>query len=197
MVLLLDNYDSFTWNLQAQVSKTGMPVRVVRNDEVEYLDQDYPWTGILISPGPGRPKDAGISEAILKKYLGKIPILGVCLGHQLIGEIFGAEVTHAPKPIHGKTSDIYHDNTGLFADLPQPFQAMRYHSLVLNPQSMPQELRITAQTDDGIIMGIQHKLYNLAGVQFHPESILTPMGDRLMGNWLKIIHSHKESDYGV
>jgi len=163
----------------------GKQVQVVRNDVQEVLLQEDAWQGIVISPGPGRPKDAGISEAIIRKYLGRVPILGICLGHQLIGEMFGAPTVYAPEPIHGKTALVRHGGKGIFADLPNPLQVMRYHSLVVQNESFPDCLEITAQTEDGIIMGIQHKLHNLAGVQFHPESILTPQGDRMMQNWLK------------
>ncbi len=163
----------------------GKQVQVVRNDVQEVLAQEEAWEGIVISPGPGRPKDAGISEAIIRKYLGTVPILGICLGHQLIGEMFGAPTVYAPEPIHGKTALVRHSGKGIFTDLPNPLQVMRYHSLVVQNESFPDCLEITAQTEDGIIMGIQHKLYNLAGVQFHPESILTPQGDRMMQNWLK------------
>jgi anthranilate synthase/aminodeoxychorismate synthase-like glutamine amidotransferase len=163
----------------------GKQVQVVRNDVQEVLAQEHAWEGIVISPGPGRPKDAGISEAIIRKYLGTVPILGICLGHQLIGEMFGAPTVYAPEPIHGKTAWVRHGGKGIFTDLPNPLQVMRYHSLVVQNESFPDCLEITAQTEDGIIMGIQHKLYNLAGVQFHPESILTPQGDRMMQNWLK------------
>lgn len=163
----------------------GKQVQVVRNDVREVLAQEDSWEGIVISPGPGRPKDAGISEAIIRKYLGTVPILGICLGHQLIGEIFGAPTVYAPLPIHGKTSSVLHAGTGIFKGLPSPLQVMRYHSLMIQNEHFPDCLEITAQTEDGIIMGIQHKLYNLAGLQFHPESILTPQGDRMMQNWLE------------
>jgi anthranilate synthase/aminodeoxychorismate synthase-like glutamine amidotransferase len=185
LLLLLDNYDSFTYNLRAQIASAGFEVLVVRNDVHSILEDSTPWQGIVISPGPGRPKDAGISEAIIRKYLGRVPILGICLGHQLIGEMFGAPTVYAPEPIHGKTALVRHSGNGIFSDLPNPLQVMRYHSLVVQNESFPDCLEITAQTEDGIIMGIQHKLYNLAGVQFHPESILTPQGDRMMQNWLK------------
>lgn len=185
MLLLLDNYDSFTYNLRAQIASAGFDVLVVRNDVHSILEDSTPWEGIVISPGPGRPKDAGISEALVRKYMGQIPILGVCLGHQLIGEIFGAPTVYAPQPIHGKTSSVRHAGTGVFRGLPSPLPVMRYHSLMLQKEDFPECFEITAETEEGIIMGIQHKLYNLAGVQFHPESILTPQGDRMMQNWLE------------
>lgn len=184
MVLLIDNYDSFTWNLYAQLRAQGCRVEVVRHDDTRLPEWSEIPAGLVISPGPGRPVDAGYSEQMVRRYWGKIPILGVCLGHQLIGEMCGARVVHAPVPVHGKVAQVQHTGTGLFAGLPQPMDVMRYHSLVLSAEAFPEELEITAQTPDGLIMGIQHKMYNLAGVQFHPESVLTPAGDALIRNWL-------------
>ena len=185
MILLIDNYDSFTWNLADLVRRQYDKVEVVRNDEISLTEiQALHPTGILLSPGPGTPKDSGISLATVHQFANKIPILGVCMGMQVIGEAFGAELMHADAPFHGKTSSVLHDKTGIFQEIPSPFQAMRYHSLVLNPSTLPQNLIVSAHIATGEIMGIRHTKLPVKGVQFHPESILTAYGEQLMGNWL-------------
>lgn len=185
MYVMIDNYDSFTYNLVHQIGRQGVLVRVVRNnkitiDEIEALDPE----GIFISPGPGRPKQAGICIEAVKHFANRLPILGVCLGHQSIGEAFGARIIHADKLFHGKGSDVYHHSKGIFEEVKDPFYAMRYHSLLIDPDTLPDCLEVTARTKDGEIMGIRHKKYNVAGVQFHPESIMAQEGDRLIKNFL-------------
>ena len=186
MLLLLDNYDSFTYNVYQLLSELGAEVEVVRNDVAtvgELASRNY--GGVVISPGPGEPKDAGVTEELIRTMKGVVPILGVCLGHQAIGEVFGAKVVRAPKIVHGKTSRIRHDGVGIYRDLPQPFDVGRYHSLILERETLPDCLAVTAETEDGIIMGVRHKEYDVEGVQFHPESILTPEGRTLLGNFLR------------
>jgi anthranilate synthase/aminodeoxychorismate synthase-like glutamine amidotransferase len=188
LILVLDNYDSFTYNLVDLVRRHA-PVQVFRNDALsldaaEALCPD----GLLISPGPGRPEDAGISGALLRHWMGRIPVLGVCLGHQLIGSVLGGQVVHAARPVHGKTSQIAHTGQSLFAGLPSPLRVMRYHSLIL-AQALPPGLEVTARTEDGEIMAIHHPALRLTGVQFHPESVLTEGGDRMIQNWLNCILS--------
>jgi anthranilate synthase/aminodeoxychorismate synthase-like glutamine amidotransferase len=186
MILIIDNYDSFTYNLVHIVASVTDQYRVVRNDaitvqEIRVLNPDK----ILISPGPGRPEDAGITERVIREIGPEIPILGVCLGHQAIGQVFGAKVVHAPSLMHGKTSNIYHDGKSLFKDVDDGFVATRYHSLALQPDSIPEgELEISAKTKDGVIMGVRHKKFPIEGIQFHPESILTVEGPRIVKNWL-------------
>ena len=185
MILVVDNYDSFTYNLVHLIGRHGIDLRVIRNDEmtvaeVEALRPD----GILISPGPGRPADAGISKALIEQLGDRIPILGVCLGHQAIGEVFGATVTYAPELMHGKTSDVLHHDGGVFAGAPSPMTATRYHSLTLAPDTIPDQLEVTARTPDGTIMGVRHRTLPIEGVQFHPESVLTEHGPLLVDNWL-------------
>lgn len=187
MILIIDNYDSFTYNLVHIVAEHTDSYKVIRNDdmsveEVAELNPDR----ILISPGPGRPADAGITEPVIKELGRRIPILGVCLGHQAIGEVFGGKVIHAPRLMHGKTSEIHHDGKTVFRDIADGFIATRYHSLVLDPDVIPDELEISARSDDGVIMGIRHREYPLEGIQFHPESILTTEGPRIVQNWLKL-----------
>ena len=193
MIIVIDNYDSFTYNLVqylgelAQELPVASDIRVYRNDEIDLdtiarLKPD----GVLISPGPGRPEDAGISMQLIEKLGKQIPILGVCLGHQSIGQVFGGKIVSAPVLMHGKTSPIMHENLGVFAGLESPFTATRYHSLVIDPESMPDTLEITAWVEDGTIMGVRHRDYHhLQGVQFHPESILTDNGKSLLRNFLK------------
>ncbi|MSP16131.1 MAG: aminodeoxychorismate/anthranilate synthase component II [Myxococcales bacterium] len=192
MLLLIDNYDSFTWNLAQYLGELGADVRVVRNDAITVgavtaLAPDE----IVISPGPGTPNDAGISLALIRAVAGKIPLLGVCLGHQAIGQVFGGSVVRAGRVMHGKVSQISHDGRGLFAGLPEPFEATRYHSLVVAREEFPVALEITARSEDGEVMGLRHRAYAggaapLEGVQFHPESIMTPEGKRLLANFLAL-----------
>ena len=187
MILLLDNYDSFTYNLAQYLGELGCQVEVHRNDRisVEQIAQRKP-ERIVISPGPCTPQEAGISVEMIQKLAGKIPILGVCLGHQAIGAAFGGKIIRAPKLFHGKTSQIRHDGSGVFRGLPNPFTATRYHSLIVERKSLPADLQVTAETDDDIIMGMQHRKYPLMGVQFHPESVLTDSGKQLLKNFLSI-----------
>ena len=187
MILLLDNYDSFTYNLAQYLGELGCRVEVHRNDKisVEHIAQRKP-ERIVISPGPCTPQEAGVSVELVQKLAGKIPILGVCLGHQAIGAAFGGNIVRAPKLFHGKTSQIEHDGKGIFRDLPNPFVATRYHSLIVERKSLPKELVVTAETNDGIIMGVRHRHYPLEGVQFHPESVLTESGKQLLRNFLAL-----------
>ena len=187
MLLVIDNYDSFTYNLVQYLGELGQDIRVYRNDkitlkEIESLKPEK----IVISPGPCTPKEAGISVDLIKQFAGRIPILGVCLGHQSIGYALGGEIIHAKKLMHGKTSMINHDGKTIFKNLPNPFEATRYHSLVIERESIPDELEISAETDDGEIMGVRHKEYIIEGVQFHPESILTKVGKGLLRNFLEL-----------
>ncbi|GAC1624726.1 MAG: aminodeoxychorismate/anthranilate synthase component II [Candidatus Acidiferrum sp.] len=185
MILLLDNYDSFTYNLAQYLGELGCTVEVHRNDKisVEEIVRRRP-DRIVISPGPCTPNEAGISVELIQRLKGKLPILGVCLGHQAIGAAFGGEIVRAPKLFHGKTSEIQHDRKGIFRKLKNPFTATRYHSLIVEKKSFPRELIITAETGDGIIMGLRHRRYKIEGVQFHPESILTESGKQLLKNFL-------------
>lgn len=183
--LIIDNYDSFTYNLVQYLGELGSEVVVYRNDQIT-LDEIIRLKPdrIVISPGPCTPNEAGISLELIKNLCGKIPILGVCLGHQAIGQAFGGEIVRAPQIMHGKTSDIYHDGLGVYKNLPNPFVATRYHSLVIDPKSVPDCLVVTAKTEDGVIMGVRHRELALEGVQFHPESILTEVGKDLLRNFL-------------
>jgi anthranilate synthase/aminodeoxychorismate synthase-like glutamine amidotransferase len=187
MILLLDNYDSFTYNLAQYLGELGCEVEVHRNDKisVEEIAKRKP-ERIVISPGPGTPQDAGISVELIERLAGRFPILGVCLGHQALGAAFGAKIVRAPKLFHGKTSAIHHDGKGVFQDLPEPFTATRYHSLIVEKKSLPSVLTITAETQDGIIMGVRHRKHKLEGVQFHPESVLTESGKQLLKNFLSL-----------
>ncbi|MDF2720238.1 MAG: anthranilate synthase component [Paenibacillus sp.] len=187
MILVIDNYDSFTYNLVQYLGEIGQEVLVRRNDQIdlngiESLKPDH----ILISPGPCTPNEAGISLALIDHFKGKIPILGVCLGHQSIGQVFGGEVIRAEKLMHGKTSDIYHDGKTIFEGIPSPYTATRYHSLIVRRESLPDCLEISAETKDGEIMGLRHKEYPIEGVQFHPESIITDHGLKLLRNFVAI-----------
>lgn len=186
MLLMIDNYDSFTYNLVQYLGELGQDVRVYRNDEIDLakIAQLKP-RHIVISPGPCTPNEAGISVPLIHEFSGKIPILGVCLGHQSIGQAFGGHIVHAKQLMHGKTSLIHHNNMGVFKDLPNPFTATRYHSLVIERETLPDCLEITAWTDDGEIMGVRHKTLPIEGVQFHPESILTEYGHELLDNFFK------------
>ena len=192
MILIIDNYDSFTYNLVHLVGRHTDALEVVRNDTltVEEVEVMSP-AGILISPGPGRPDDAGISKALIEQLGPTTPILGVCLGHQSIGEVFGGIVTHAPSLMHGKTSTIHHDGKTIFEGAPQGFTATRYHSLVVDRASVPDVLEISAETQDGIVMGLRHRSYPIEGMQFHPESVLTVEGPRLIANWLLKVEAHE------
>lgn len=192
MILVIDNYDSFTYNLVQYLGELGAElavasdIQVYRNDriELEKIEHLQPH-GVVISPGPGRPEDAGISLDLIEKLGPSLPILGVCLGHQSIGQVFGGKVIGAPVLMHGKTSEIYHDNRGVFQGLENPFTATRYHSLVVDRDSLPEVLEITAWIEDGTVMGLQHRNYpHIQGVQFHPESILTTSGKQLLRNFL-------------
>ena len=187
MLLVLDNYDSFTYNLVQYLGELGAEMQVHRNDRitVSRIDRMNP-DRVVISPGPCTPKEAGISVPLIKKMAGKVPILGVCLGHQAIGEAFGGKVLRAPYLMHGKTSRIHHDRKTVFKNLPQDFTATRYHSLIVERESLPDELEISATTSDGIIMGLRHRKYKIEGVQFHPESILTDAGKNLLRNFLRL-----------
>jgi len=187
MILLLDNYDSFTYNLAQYLGELGCNVEVHRNDRitVEEIARRKP-DRIVISPGPCTPQEAGISVELIERLAGKFPILGVCLGHQAIGAAFGGKIIRAPKLFHGKTSQIHHDGKNIFRKLLDPLTATRYHSLIVERKSLPRELAITAETDDGIIMGLRHRRYTIEGVQFHPESVLTESGKQLLSNFLSL-----------
>jgi anthranilate synthase component II len=185
MIALIDNYDSFTYNLYQYLGELGADVTVIRNDaltvaELELLSPD----ALVISPGPGAPDDAGISLEAIRAFEGRIPILGVCLGHQCIGQLYGAKIVRAPELRHGKTSEIYHTGQGVFAGMPNPFVATRYHSLVVDAATCPSTLEVTAWTADGLIMGLRHRQMQVEGVQFHPESMLTRGGKALLANFL-------------
>ena len=185
MLLLIDNYDSFTYNLYQYLCELDAEVTVVRNDEITVAEIEAKGPErIVISPGPGTPKDAGISNDVIRTFGERIPILGVCLGHQCIGYVYGGTVAGAGEIMHGKTSMIEHDGLGVFKDLPNPFEAIRYHSLAIQPESVPPCLDVTARTDRGVIMGVRHKEHPVEGVQFHPESILTGAGKALLENFL-------------
>ncbi len=185
MILVVDNYDSFTYNLVHLVAASTADVQVVRNDALTVADvAAMAPAGILISPGPGRPAEAGISEALIRELGPTLPIFGVCLGHQAIGEVYGGRVVHAETLMHGKTSLIQHDGAGLFENVAPDFVATRYHSLVVDRASLPDCLEVTAETADGVIMGLRHRAHPVSGVQFHPESILTTEGGRIVGNWV-------------
>ncbi len=187
MLVLLDNYDSFTYNLLHYIEQEGEKVKIFRNDEVtpEQVLELNP-SGIVISPGPCDPIRAGISMKLIEKAAGKVPVLGVCLGHQAIGEVFGGKVIRADMPMHGKISKINHNGTGLFKNVPSPFNATRYHSLIVERESLPETLQITAYTDDNVIMGLSHKEYQVHGVQFHPESIASEQGHEMIRNFISI-----------
>jgi len=186
-LLLIDNYDSFTYNLVQAFLVLGADVEVIRNDAItveDALRKDI--THLCISPGPGTPHDAGVSMAMIRAFAGRLPIFGVCLGHQSIVEAFGGDVVRAPRLMHGKTSLVSHDGRGVYEGLPQPCEVGRYHSLIAAPEKMPAELEVTAKTDQGEIMAARHREFVIEGVQFHPESVLTPQGPQLMGNFLKM-----------
>jgi len=187
MILMIDNYDSFTYNLVQYLGELGQEVKIFRNDSLTINDiRKLKPAKIVISPGPGRPEDAGITCEVIREFAGKIPILGVCLGHQAIGYVFGGKVVRAKRLMHGKTSKIYHNKKDIFKGIPNPFSATRYHSLLLARESFPDCLEITAQTREKEIMGLKHKVYPVWGVQFHPESILTKSGKQILDNFLKL-----------
>ena len=184
-VLVIDNYDSFVYNLVQELGELGAEPVVFRNDaiDVDGIRAARP-DAVLISPGPGRPEDGGVSLAAIAALAGEVPLLGVCLGNQCIGQAYGGEIVSAPHLMHGKTSEIHHDGTGIFAGLPNPFVATRYHSLVVRPESVPAELEVTARSPDGVVMGLRHRDLPVEGVQFHPESVLTASGPALLANFL-------------
>ena len=191
MILLIDNYDSFTYNLYQYLCELGADVVVARNDKIslEEIEAMAP-QGIVVSPGPCTPKEAGISGEVVARFGEKLPVLGVCLGHQTIGYTYGGTVEQAPEIMHGKTSMVYHDGKGLYEGLPNPFEAIRYHSLIVNPESLPEFLEVTSRTEDGIVMGLRHKSLPVEGVQFHPESIMTRVGHDLLRNYLKRVEAY-------
>lgn len=186
MILLIDNYDSFTYNLYQYLAELGAKVAVFRNDAISVARAEaLAPSHIVISPGPCTPREAGVSNALIAALGPRIPLLGVCLGHQCIGEVFGGRVVRAPEPVHGKTSLIYHRGAGALAGLPQPFEAARYHSLIVERATLPPTLEVIAETADGLIMGLRHRVYPITGVQFHPESILTRAGKGFLRNFLE------------
>src|SRR5512143_3029957 len=187
MLLMIDNYDSFTYNLVQYLGELGEDIKVFRNDRISIREiEDLAPDRIVISPGPCTPKEAGISVAAIRHFAGKVPILGVCLGHQSIGAAFGGEIIRAPRLMHGKTSLIHHDGKTIFKGLSNPFEATRYHSLIIKRETMPSVLEVSAWTDDGVVMGVRHKQHKVEGVQVHPESILTGAGKDLLRNFLKL-----------
>ena len=187
MILVIDNYDSFTYNLVQYLGELGEDIVVRRNDETTLgdIEANLP-SRILISPGPGRPADAGISLALIAHFAGRVPILGVCLGHQAIGQVFGGRVVRASTVVHGKASEVVHDGKSIFRGLDSPFKAGRYHSLIVEREGLPACLEVSAETRDGVIMGLRHREKRIEGVQFHPESILTPAGKKLLANFLNV-----------
>lgn len=188
MLLVIDNYDSFTYNLVQYLGELGAEMRIVRNDEVaiDEIENEIKPERILISPGPGTPDSAGISLGAIERFAEKLPILGVCLGHQAIGQHFGGKVIRAPEPVHGKPVEIRHDGRTIFADIPNGFEAGRYHSLIVDREGFPDGLEISAESPDGLIMGLRHRELPIEGVQFHPESILTEHGRKLLQNFLSL-----------
>lgn len=189
MLLVIDNYDSFTYNLVQYLGELGADMKVIRNDEmtVDEVENELKPEQILISPGPGTPDDAGITLGAIERFAGRLPILGVCLGHQAIGQYFGGNVVRGPEPVHGKPVEIRHDGRTIFEGIPQSFNAGRYHSLVVDRETTPQCLEISAESPDGLVMGLRHRTEKIEGVQFHPESILTEEGMALLKNWLSTI----------
>jgi anthranilate synthase component II len=185
-IFIVDNYDSFTYNLAQELGELGADVEVVRNDAftIAELEAELP-DGVVISPGPGTPADAGLSNEVVRAVAGRRPLLGVCLGHQCIGEVYGGRIVRAPVLVHGKTSPIYHRREGVLADLDVPFEATRYHSLVVDRETLPIVLKVTAETSDGLIMGLRHRELDVEGVQFHPESVLTTSGMQLLGTFVR------------
>ncbi len=198
MILVIDNYDSFTYNLVQYFAELGAELVVYRNDEltVEHVEALEP-AGIVVSPGPCTPREAGVSVAVIERFAGSVPILGVCLGHQAIGAAYGARIVRAPRLMHGKTSQISHDGQGVFTGLPNPFTATRYHSLVIDEATLPPELVVTARSEDGVIMGVRDRTGLVEGVQFHPESILTTVGKDLLRNFLVRVEAHERERENV
>ncbi|MFC3051084.1 anthranilate synthase component II [Kordiimonas pumila] len=195
MYILIDNYDSFTYNLYHYLVELGAEVKVYRNDQVSVQEVlDMTPEGIIISPGPCTPDDAGICLSLIEAAKGRVPLLGVCLGHQSLGQVFGGKVIRAPYVMHGKTSMVQHIGTGIFNSIPSPYEATRYHSLIVERSSLPECLTITAETDDGLIMGLEHKNYALYGVQFHPESIASEHGHDLLKNFLEICTKNRTKE---
>jgi len=187
MILVIDNYDSFTFNLVQYLGEMGQELKVFRNDAIGLSEiAGLAPNSIVISPGPGRPENSGMIIPLIREFSGKVPILGVCLGHQAIGAAFGGDVIAAPQIMHGKTSEIFHDGRTIFDGLPNPFRATRYHSLVVSPETLPGCLEISAKTEDGVIMGLRHREMAVEGVQFHPESILTETGKKVLSNFLNM-----------
>ena len=184
-ILLLDNYDSFTYNVYQLMSELGAAVEVVRNDKIS-VDEVRNFSAVIISPGPGVPSDAGISETLIAELKGELPILGICLGHQAIGEVFGGKIIRANEVVHGKTSRLIHNGKGLYRGLEQGVEVGRYHSLIIERETLPDCLEITSELDDGTIMGVRHKVFDVEGIQFHPESILTLSGRVMMKNFLEL-----------
>lgn len=200
MILLIDNYDSFTYNLYQALAELGADLEVVRNDKItvdEIESRLEEIQGIVVSPGPCTPTEAGISVELISRMAGRTPLFGVCLGHQAMAEAFGADVVLAPELMHGKTSEIYHDGKGVYEGLPNPFIATRYHSLTVDPATIPAEFMVTARSDDGIIQGIRHREFAIEGVQFHPESILTIEGNNLLANFLRTCGLNVENETPV
>lgn len=186
MILVIDNYDSFTYNIVQELGELGADIKVARNDQISIAEiHEMRPSHIIISPGPGFPKDAGISKEVIQTFGAEIPLMGICLGHQCIGEVYGGKVVHAPSLMHGKTSPVLHYDDSLFTDVPNPFIATRYHSLIVEEKSLPDELEVIARTESGEIMGVRHKQYPVIGVQFHPESILTDFGMKIFQNFLE------------
>jgi len=187
MILMIDNYDSFTYNLVQYLGELGADIQVYRNDQISVAEiERLAPEKIVISPGPCTPKEAGISCDVIRQFAGRVPLLGVCLGHQCIGDVFGGDIVRAPALFHGKTSLIYHDGKTIFRGLPRPFEATRYHSLVIRRETLPECLEVSAETDDSVIMGVRHRELLVEGVQFHPESILTVEGKKLLANFLAL-----------
>ena len=196
-MLVIDNYDSFVYNLVQYLGELGAEPIVHRHDDLTVgAVADLAPDAILISPGPGRPEDAGVSNDVIERFAGKTPILGVCLGHQCIGQVFGGQVVRAPTVVHGKTSLVHHRGDGVLAGMPQPFQATRYHSLVVDRESVPSVLEITAETEDGVVMALRHRQLAVEGVQFHPESILTESGRQLLSNFLAQTQAQTQAGAG-
>lgn len=192
MILLLDNYDSFTYNIYQYLSELGADVEVIRNDKISVQEiQRGNYQAIVISPGPGVPKDAGITEELISSLKGQLPILGICLGHQAIGEVFGGKVIRAKNIVHGKTSKIHHCATGIYKNIAQDAEVGRYHSLIVERETLPDCLEITSELDDGTVMGLHHKTFDIEGIQFHPESILTPTGKIMLNNFIDHVNHFK------